>query len=71
MERLRARIAGLPAEKRREAYENALIELGWELRLLMGAGGLTSVQSLQGNRWLLRSLDGRVARCLRVSLAGR
>lgn len=70
LERLRSRIAGLPQERRREAYENALIELGWELRLLMGAGGLTSVQSLRGNRWLLRSLDGRVASMLGVEVAG-
>ncbi len=68
---LSARLRKLSHEERREAYENALIELGWELRLLMGAGGLTSYQSLQGNRWLLRSLDGRVAACLRVELAGR
>ncbi len=68
---LSTRLRKLSHEERREAYENALIELGWELRLLMGAGGLTSYQSLQGNRWLLRSLDGRVAACLRVELAGR
>ena len=68
---LRARLAGLPSEARREAYENTLIELAWELKLLMGAGGVTSYESLQGNRWLLRSLDGLVARSLRVSIAGR
>ncbi len=70
LERLRVKLSGLDADRRREAYENALIELGWELRLLMGAGGLTSVQSLRGNRWLLRSLDGRVARMLEVDVAG-
>ncbi len=68
---LSRRLSGLDQDRRREAYENALIELGWELRLLMGAGGLTSYESLQGNRWLLRSLDGRVARMLEVALAGR
>jgi len=68
---LSRKLAGEPYERRREAYENTLIELGWELRLLMGAGGLTSYQSLQGNRWLLRSLDGEVARRLDVAVAGR
>ncbi len=68
---LSRRLGGMDVDRRREAYENALIELGWELRLLMGAGGLTSYESLQGNRWLLRSLDGRVARMLEVALAGR
>ena len=47
-----------------------MIELAWELKLLMGAGGVTSYQSLQGNRWLLRSLDGLVAKSLEVPLAG-
>ena len=68
--RLQGKLEGQPHEARREAYENTLIELGWELRLLMGAGGLTSYQSLQGNRWLLRSLDGRVASMLNVDVAG-
>jgi len=67
---VKKKLEAKPYEARREAYENTLIELGWELRLLMGAGGLTSYQSLQGNRWLLRSLDGRVSHILHVSLAG-
>ncbi len=67
---LRRRLSGQAYELRREAYENTLIELTWELKLLMGAGGVTSYQSLQGNRWLLRSLDGLVARSLEVPLAG-
>ena len=67
---LSRKIAGWPPERRREAYENTLIAITWELKLLMGAGGLTSYQSLQGNRWLLRSLDGEVAQRLRVLVAG-
>ncbi|WP_201783069.1 FMN-binding glutamate synthase family protein [Pyrodictium occultum] len=67
---LRRRLSGWPSERRREAYENTLIAMTWELKLLMGAGGLTSYQSLQGNRWLLRSLDGAVAERLGVLVAG-
>ena len=59
-----------PYAERFEAYLNTLIELTWELKLLMGAGGVTSVESLNGNRWLLRSLDGHVAQSLGVKVAG-
>ncbi|BEP16935.1 FMN-binding glutamate synthase family protein [Pyrofollis japonicus] len=68
---LASKLRDKPLEKRREAYENTLIELMWEIKLLMGAGGVTSYESLHGNRWLLRSLDGLVSRLLGVSLAGR
>jgi glutamate synthase domain-containing protein 2 len=67
---VKERIHGEVKERRIEVYENVLIELSWELRLLMGAGGVTSYKSLRGNRWLLRSLDGYVARVLNVDIAG-
>ena len=60
-----------PRSRKVDIYENVLVELMWELRLLMGAGGVTSVKSLNGNRWLLRSLDGFVSEILGVDMAGR
>jgi glutamate synthase domain-containing protein 2 len=60
-----------PRIRRIDIYENILVELMWELRLLMGAGGVTSIKSLNGNRWLLRSLDGFISEILGVDMAGR
>jgi len=67
---LRERLGGLDYGLRRERYENLLVELTWELKLLMGAGGLTGMESLVGNRSLLRSLDGQVASRLGGGFAG-
>ena len=53
-------------------YENVISALTKELRLLMGANGVTSYyHTLVGNRDLLRSLDGRIAKLLGVEVAGK
>jgi len=53
-------------------YKNVISVLTKELRLLMGANGVTSdYHTLVGNRDLLRSLDGRIAKLLGVEVAGK
>lgn len=69
-ELLERRIRGMGYAERRVRYENMIITLSEELRLLMGAGGLTSYYHMVGNRDLVRSLDGSVARSLGVRVAG-
>jgi len=55
---------------KRSWYENLITSLTKELKLAMGAGGVTSYFHMVGNRDLLRSLDGRVATKLNVPVAG-
>ncbi|MGC8969900.1 MAG: glutamate synthase-related protein [Conexivisphaera sp.] len=69
-ELLERRIRGMDYLSRRERYENLIIALTEELQLCMGAGGLTSYYHMVGNRDLVRSLDGSVARALGVRVAG-
>ena len=69
-EALSRRLSGKGYEERVVRYENALLELLWELKLLMGAGGVTSIESLRGNRGLLRSVSGWASRLLGVEMAG-
>ncbi len=69
-ELLERRIKGMDYLARRERYENLTIALVEELQLSMGAGGLTSYYHMVGNRDLVRSLDGSVARALGVRVAG-
>ena len=69
-EALARRLSGKGYEERVVRYENALLELLWELKLLMGAGGVTSIESLRGNRGLLRSVSGWASRLLGVEIAG-
>ncbi len=69
-ELLERRIKGMSYLARRERYENLTIALTEELQLSMGAGGLTNYYHMVGNRDLVRSLDGSVARALGVRVAG-
>ena len=55
---------------KRRWYENTIGALTKELKLAMGAGGITNYFHMVGNKDLLRSLDGRVAAKLNVPLAG-
>ncbi len=55
---------------KRRWYENLISGLTKELKLAMGAGGITNYFHMIGNRDLLRSLDGRIAEKLNVALAG-
>ena len=55
---------------RRFRYENAVLELVDELKLIMGACGVTNTYHMVGNRELLRALDGSVARRLGVKMFG-
>ena len=55
---------------RRFRYENAVLELIDELKLIMGACGVTNAYHMVGNRELLRALDGSVARRLGVKIFG-
>ena len=65
------RFKDLPMWKRAEKYENAILSIEKELKLAMGAGGVTNYQHMVGNRDLVRSLDGAVAKRLGVEVAGR
>ncbi|AET33135.1 glutamate synthase-related protein [Pyrobaculum ferrireducens] len=66
------RVKDMPKGERRCRYENLIANLTAELKVLMGAGGVTSyMHTLVGNLDLLRSLDGRVGRLLGVEVAGR
>ncbi|MEM1598026.1 MAG: glutamate synthase-related protein [Pyrobaculum sp.] len=66
------RAANMNRREKRTRYENLIFNLTSELKVLMGAGGVTSYyHTLVGNRDLLRSLDGKIARLLGVELAGR
>ncbi|MFP3282697.1 MAG: glutamate synthase-related protein [Nitrososphaeria archaeon] len=69
-ELLERRIRGMDYLARRTRYENLIIALVEELQLSMGAGGLTNYYHMVGNRDLVRSLDGSVARSLGVRIAG-
>lgn len=55
---------------RRQRYENVIRSLTKELKLAMGAGGVTDYYHMVGNRDLLRSLDGKVAARILVPVAG-
>ncbi|MEZ0248946.1 MAG: glutamate synthase-related protein [Thermoproteus sp.] len=66
-------VAKKPAQNyaaKRRHYENVISVLTKELKLVMGAGGITSYFHMVGNRDLLRSLDGKVAIKLKVPIAG-
>jgi len=66
------RVRHLDLRARMMRYENTIAALTKELKLLMGAGGVTNYyNTLVGNRDLLRSLDGKIARALGVEVAGR
>ncbi|MEM0484228.1 MAG: glutamate synthase-related protein [Pyrobaculum sp.] len=66
------RVKDLPKGERRRRYENLIANLTAELKVLMGAGGVTSyMHTLVGNLDLLRSLDGKVGEILGVEIAGR
>jgi len=69
-ELLERRIRGMDYLARRTRYENLIIALVEERQLSMGAGGLTNYYHMVGNRDLVRSLDGSVARSLGVRIAG-
>ncbi|MFN7106246.1 MAG: glutamate synthase-related protein, partial [Pyrobaculum sp.] len=60
---------GVYLEKRKR-YENVVHTLTKELKLAMGAGGVTDYFHMVGNRDLLRSLDGKVTATLGVPVAG-
>ncbi|MEM1571317.1 glutamate synthase-related protein [Pyrobaculum sp.] len=68
-ELLASRQAPSYAAKRRW-YENLISVLTKELKLAMGAGGITDYYHMVGNKDLLRSLDGRIAARLNVPVAG-
>jgi glutamate synthase domain-containing protein 2 len=69
---VRERVRHLDLRARMMRYESTIAALTKELKLLMGAGGVTNYYStLVGNRDLLRSLDGKIARALGVEVAGR
>jgi len=71
-EHVRERVKNLDLRDRMVRYENVINALTKELKLLMGANGVTSYyHTLVGNRDLLRSLDGRIAKLLEVEVAGR
>lgn len=68
-DQIHKRPAGSYAVKRKW-YENIIYSLTKELKLAMGAGGITDYYHMVGNRDLLRSLDGEVAKKLGVLVAG-
>lgn len=71
-EYVKERVKNMELRARMVRYENVINALTKELRLLMGANGVTSYyHTLVGNRDLLRSLDGRIARLLGVEVAGK
>jgi glutamate synthase domain-containing protein 2 len=71
-EYVKERVRNMELRARMVRYENVINALTKELKLLMGANGVTSYyHTLVGNRDLLRSLDGRIARLLRVEVAGK
>lgn len=66
------KVKDMARRERRVRYENLIASLTGELKVLMGAGGITSYyHSLVGNRDAVRSLDGEIARALGVEVAGR
>lgn len=66
------RVKNMDLRERMKRYENVITALTKELRLLMGANGVTNYfHTLVGNRDLLRSLDGKIAQRLGVEVAGR
>jgi glutamate synthase domain-containing protein 2 len=71
-EHVKERVKHMELRARMVRYENVISALTKELRLLMGANGVTSYyHTLVGNRDLLRSLDGRIAKLLGVEVAGK
>ncbi len=71
-EYVKERVKNLDLRARMIRYENVINALTKEVKLLMGANGVTSYyHTLVGNRDLLRSLDGRIAKVLGVEVAGR
>ncbi len=64
------KVRNLDHVQRRDRYEKLMLALVKELKLLMGAGGITDFHHMVGNRDLLRSLSGNVARLLGVKVAG-
>jgi len=71
-EYVKERVKNMELRARMVRYENVINALTKELKLLMGANGVTSYyHTLVGNRDLLRSLDGRIARLLGVEVAGK
>jgi glutamate synthase domain-containing protein 2 len=71
-EYVKERVKNMELRTRMVRYENVISALTKELKLLMGANGVTSYyHTLVGNRDLLRSLDGRIARLLGVEVAGK
>lgn len=71
-EYVKERVKHMELRARMVRYENVISALTKELKLLMGANGVTSYyHTLVGNRDLLRSLDGRIARLLGVEVAGK
>jgi glutamate synthase domain-containing protein 2 len=71
-EYVKERVKNMELRARMVRYENVINALTKELKLLMGANGVTSYyHTLVGNRDLLRSLDGRIAKLLGVEVAGK
>jgi hypothetical protein len=71
-EHVKERVKHMELRARMVRYENVINALTKELKLLMGANGVTSYyHTLVGNRDLLRSLDGRIANLLGVEVAGK
>jgi glutamate synthase domain-containing protein 2 len=71
-EYVKERVKNMELRVRMVRYENVITALTKELKLLMGANGVTSYyHTLVGNRDLLRSLDGRIAKLLGVEVAGK
>jgi glutamate synthase domain-containing protein 2 len=71
-EHVKERVKHMELRARMVRYENVINALTKELKLLMGANGVTSYyHTLVGNRDLLRSLDGRIAKLLGVEVAGK
>ncbi|ACB39766.1 Glutamate synthase (NADPH) [Pyrobaculum neutrophilum V24Sta] len=71
-EHVHQRVRNLDLRSRMVKFENVITALTKELRLLMGANGVTNYfHTLVGNRDLLRSLDGKIAQRLGVEVAGR
>jgi glutamate synthase domain-containing protein 2 len=71
-EYVKERVKNMELRARMVRYENVITALTKELKLLMGANGVTSYyHTLVGNRDLLRSLDGRIAKLLGVEVAGK
>ncbi len=70
-ERVFEKARGRDYKTRRLWIENSIRAIVKELKLAMGAGGITSYEHMVGNRDLLRSLDGKIAKRLNVEVAGR